>query len=89
MSATVRAAASHRVMARHAARLSASDGPRLRIRLVGTPEDCAAGVEALRLVFDVQHVSAPFPSRAAFGHVRVYVHAAPRENGATVAAAAT
>jgi hypothetical protein len=65
-------------MTRHTARPSVPDGPRLRIRLVGTPEDCAAGVDALRLVLDVEHVSAPFPSREALGQVRVYVHATPR-----------
>ena len=52
-----------------------ADGPPLRIRLVGTPEDCADAVDALRQVLTIRHVSAPFPTRESRDQIRIYLHA--------------
>lgn len=60
--------------ARGAGDAGRDDGPPLRIRVVGAPEDVADAVAALRLVLPVTHVSQPAPARDVPGQVRVYVH---------------
>ena len=57
----------------------------LRIRLIGLPDDVAAGVEALGRVLDLVEVSEPYPCRGRSRNVRVYVQARPEAGGRPVA----
>ncbi|TMQ96811.1 hypothetical protein ETD83_20870 [Actinomadura soli] len=45
----------------------------LRIRLIGSPEEVLAGVEALAEVFELVEVSQAYPCRGASRNVRAYV----------------
>ncbi|WP_285496114.1 hypothetical protein [Actinomadura sp. NBRC 104425] len=55
----------------------------LRIRLIGLPDDVAAGVEALGQVLDLVEVSEPYPCRGRSRNVRVYVQGR-RKSGSPV-----
>ncbi len=60
---------------------SPAAGGVVRLRLLGTASECAAATAALRLVFEVLDVSAPFPSRRRPGLVRVFVTVRLRAEG--------
>ncbi len=45
----------------------------MRIRLIGTPQECEDAVTALGLTLDVRYVARPLPARR--GRIRVYVRA--------------
>jgi hypothetical protein len=48
-------------------------GAGLRVRLMGLPEDVAAGAQALAEVFDVIETSEAYPCRGASRNVRAYL----------------
>ncbi len=49
----------------------------MRIRIVGTPTECALVVDLVRLAAEVIEVSHPYPCRTATHLVRVYLYARP------------
>jgi len=53
----------------------------VKIRLHGTPEECAAAARALAGVLPVVAVSAPYPDRGASLLVRVYLDVRPPTPG--------
>lgn len=49
----------------------------MKIRLMGTPDECAAAVDALRAAFDLHEVSGFYPNRGDSKLGRVYVDGVP------------
>lgn len=49
----------------------------MKLRLTGTADECAAAVEALRVVLDVREVSGFCPNRVTRALGRVYVDVEP------------
>lgn len=49
----------------------------MKIRVMGTEDECRAVADRLPEIVDVLEVSAPFPNRGASKLVRVYVEAVP------------
>lgn len=47
----------------------------MKIRIMGTPQECDDTVKVLRLAFNVLEVSSPRPNRGDSQLVRVYVEA--------------